>query len=63
MTNLRRFLEDDTMAEARRSNSLAALAVTLFLVVAGLYIIRTLHADSVYQNCVLSGQIYCEATR
>jgi hypothetical protein len=37
--------------------------VTLFLVVAGLYIIRTLHADSVYQNCVLSGQIYCEATR
>jgi hypothetical protein len=63
MTNVRRFFEDDAAAQARRTNSLAALAVTLFLVVASLYIIRTLHTESVYQTCVLSGQIYCEQTR
>jgi hypothetical protein len=63
MTNVRRLFEDDAMAEARRTNSLAALAVTVFLVVAGLYIIRTLHTERAYQNCVLSGQLYCDQTR
>jgi hypothetical protein len=60
MTNIRRFFEDDDTAAARRSNSLAALAVTLALVVAGLYLVKTLRAQSAYQNCVLSGQVYCD---
>jgi hypothetical protein len=59
MTHARRFFEDDEAAAARRTNSLAALAVTLFLVVAGLYLVKTLQAESDYQNCVLSGQAYC----
>jgi hypothetical protein len=59
MTNIRRFFEDDQAAADRRTNSLAALAVTLFLVVAGLYLVKTLQAQSAYQNCILSGQIYC----
>jgi len=61
MTNIRRFFEDDQAAADRRSNSLAALAVTLFLVVAGLYLVKFLQAQSAYQNCILSGQGYCEA--
>jgi hypothetical protein len=62
MTNIRRFFEDDEAAETRRSNSLAALAVTLALVVAGLYLINTLEAQSAYQSCVLSGRLTCVET-
>jgi hypothetical protein len=61
MTDARRFFEDDEAAAARRTNSLAALAVTLFLVVASLYLVKTLQAESAYQNCVLSGQAYCDS--
>jgi hypothetical protein len=59
MTNVRRFFEDDEAAATRRSNSLAALAVTLFLVVAGLYLIKTLEAQSATQTCLLSGRLTC----
>ncbi len=60
MTNIRRFFEDDEAAAERRTASLAALAVTLFIVVVGLFLIKTLQAQSAYQNCVLSGESYCE---
>jgi hypothetical protein len=59
MTNIRRFFEDDESAATRRSNSLAALALTLFLVVAGLYLVKTLEAQSATQSCLLSGRLVC----
>ena len=59
MTNIRRFFEDDEAAAERRTSSLAALAVTLLIVVVGFYLIKTLQAQSAYQNCVLSGESFC----
>ncbi len=47
-------------AEANRATaSLAGLAIALFLVVAGLVVIRQLQADARLQDCLLSGQRSC----
>jgi len=43
----------------RRSDSLAALAVTLFLIVASLYLIQQLRLQADIQDCVLSGKTVC----
>ena len=44
----------------RQTTSLAALAVTLLLVVLGLYLIDSLRLQARVQDCVLSGRIDCE---
>ncbi len=44
----------------RRTESLAAMAVTLLLVVVGLYLVNVLRAEANFQDCVLSGQSACE---
>ena len=44
----------------RQSTSLAALALTLLLVVIGLYLIDTLRAKASEEDCVLSGRSVCE---
>ena len=44
----------------RRTSSLAALAVTLALVVVGLYLVDALRAQSDMQDCVLSGRVGCD---
>ena len=44
----------------RQSASLAGLAVTLFLVVVGLYLTDALRLQARVQDCVLSGGIACE---
>jgi hypothetical protein len=43
----------------RQSDSLAALAVTLFLIVAGLYLIQQLRLEANLQDCILSGKTAC----
>ena len=50
---------DRAQAE-RQSASLAALAVTLLIVVIGLFLIDTLRAQAAVQDCVLSGRVECE---
>ena len=52
--------ECDTDAE-RQTGSLAGLAVTLLLVVVGLYLIEGLRTQAVFQDCVLSGRAACDA--
>jgi hypothetical protein len=59
MVRTARLLEDPDLAAARQSTSLAALAVTLALVVVGLYLINVLRADAALQDCLLSGQRGC----
>lgn len=52
-----------THAADRQTVSLAGLAVTLLLVVIGLFLVETLrHCDAV-QDCVLSGRSACDAPR
>ena len=43
----------------RQTASLAALAVTLFLVVIGLYLIDALRLQASVQDCVLAGRSNC----
>ncbi len=43
----------------RQSASLAALALMLFLVVIGLYLVDTLRLQASEQDCVLSGRVGC----
>jgi hypothetical protein len=50
----------DDDGEERRTNSLAALALTLGLVVVGLYLIDELRIQGRLQDCVLSGRNSCE---
>ena len=44
----------------RQTQSLAALAVTLLLVVVGLYLVDVLRTQAAFQDCVLSGQSACD---
>jgi predicted metal-binding membrane protein len=54
---------DETLDERTEANrqtaSLAGLAIALFLVVAGLFIFRELHAEAVLEDCLMSGQRSC----
>ncbi len=56
---MRRPSEDPRQAAERRTNSLAALAATLCLIVAGLYLVHRLRAEAALQDCVLSGRSGC----
>jgi hypothetical protein len=48
--------EDEVSAANRQTSSLAALAVALFLIVAGLFLVQALRACDEYQECVLAGR-------
>jgi len=51
--------EPAEQAANRQSSSLAALAVTLLLVVVSLYLVQQLRAQALFQDCVLSGRAAC----
>ncbi len=46
-------------AANRQTQSLAGLALTLLLIVASLYLVRTIRAQSEVQDCLLSGRVAC----
>jgi hypothetical protein len=52
------FEERDEEAD-RQTASLAAVAVTLFLIVLGLFLVQELHSKSVLEDCLLSGRTNC----
>lgn len=60
MTRAPSLAETPDMADRRRTDSLAALALTLLLVVVGLYLVDVLRSQAAIQDCVLSGQSECE---
>ena len=63
MTRIVRFLlprEDDQDAANRQTASLAGLAVTLFLVVISLHIVRVLQTKTAIEDCLLSGNRNCD---
>lgn len=54
--------EGDEQAEQRRlTGSLAALAVLLALVAAGLFLVQALQRKSALETCLLAGRIHCGA--
>jgi hypothetical protein len=54
MVRIARITENPDQAAARQTSSLAALAITLALVVAGLFLIDVLRANQAIQDCALT---------
>jgi hypothetical protein len=53
--------DDDEEGANRQTASLAGLAVALFLVVVGLFLVRELQAKTAVEDCLLSGRRNCDA--
>ncbi len=56
-----RIPEDPEQVAARQSASLGGLAVTLALVVAGLFLVQTLRTEAARQDMCLAGRVNCLA--
>jgi len=50
--------EDDDAAD-RQTASLTGLAVALLLIVVGLLLVRSLHAEAQLEDCLLAGRVAC----
>ena len=55
------FVDEDQEGADRQTASLAGLAVVLLLVVVSLFLIRTLHAKCLVEDCLLAGRNNCDA--
>jgi len=57
----RSWIDDTEAADAdRQTASLAGVAITLLLLVIGLFLVRTLHAESTVEDCLMSGRLNCD---
>jgi hypothetical protein len=52
-------VEDEEAAD-RQTESLAGVAITLLLLVLGLFLVRELHAKAVIEDCLMSGRSNCD---
>lgn len=53
--------QDEDQAEANRiTTSLAGLAIALFLVVIGLYLVQNLASKARLEDCLMSGRTDCD---
>jgi hypothetical protein len=53
-------IEEDDAAATRRSAGLIGIAITLALLVAGLFLIKQLHHSSMIEDCLLTGRTNCD---
>jgi hypothetical protein len=53
-------LEDDDEAADRQTASLAGVAITLLLLVIGLFLVHELHAKAMLEDCLMSGRTTCD---
>lgn len=51
--------EDEQAEENRVTGSIAALALVLALVVAGLFLIQTLRRNAALEDCLMAGRMSC----
>ena len=54
-------VEAEDEAADRQTASLAGVAVTLLLLVVGLFLVRELHAKATLEDCLMSGRSHCDA--
>lgn len=52
---------EDQEAADRQTASLAGVAITLLLLVVGLFLVHELHAKGMIEDCLLSGRSNCDA--
>jgi len=53
-------VEPEDEAADRQTSSLAAVAVTLLLLVIGLYLVHELHDKVAVEDCLMAGRINCD---
>lgn len=51
---------EEQEAANRQTASLAGVAITLLLLVLGLFLVRELHAQSAIQDCLMAGRSNCD---
>ncbi len=52
---------DERQEEAdRQTASLGAVAITLLLIIIGLFLVRELHAKAALEDCLLAGRTNCQ---
>jgi uncharacterized membrane protein len=54
-------VDQEEEAANRQTASLAGVAITLLLLVLGLFLVRELHAKGVVEDCLMSGRINCDS--
>jgi hypothetical protein len=52
---------EDQEAANRQTASLAGIAITLLLLVVGLFLVHALHDKALVEDCLLSGRSNCDA--
>jgi hypothetical protein len=52
---------DDEATANRQTASLGGVAISLFLIVVGLFLVHELHAKAQIEDCLLSGRTNCIA--
>jgi hypothetical protein len=62
MATRRRWLDEAEAEEEanRQTASLAGIAITLLLLVIGLFLIRELHAKAQIEDCLMAGRSNCD---
>jgi hypothetical protein len=53
-------IEHDEEAANRQTASLAGVAITLLLLVLGLFLVRELHSKAVIEDCLMAGRAHCD---
>jgi len=53
-------VEADEDAANRQTASLAGIAITLLLLVIGLFLVRQLHHKSIVEDCLMAGRTQCD---
>jgi hypothetical protein len=53
-------IEQDAEAADRQTASLAGIAITLLLLVIGLFLIRELHSKAAVEDCLMAGRRDCD---
>jgi hypothetical protein len=51
---------DDEEAANRQTASLGGIAITLLLLVLGLFLVRELHAKVAIEDCLMAGRLNCD---
>ena len=54
------WLLDDDEAANRQTASLAGVAITLLLLVAGVFLVHELHAKAAVEDCLMAGRTNCD---
>ena len=53
-------VEEDEEAANRQTASLGGVAITLLLLVVGLFLVHELHAKAAIEDCLMAGRTSCD---